>query len=274
MRRRQLVLCVVSQICWMAPDPWMSASVRTSPGRATLLDYTVVNTGNVEGDFSFAADAPAGWSVNFTPPVQHLAPGDKARVVAVLNASRAAPDGRTSIDITATLDGAARSAAPLAVTLARPQLALESVSATGRPANGELVLVTASISNRGGIDAQNVTVALLVDGKPVDSVTQARVPVNSTQLATLSWAATSSSKDVKVVLDPANEIVQSEGGKASADVAFASRSPIPIPGVGALLAVVAGVALLLGTGAKEQRSRLLSSLAPVKGAKSRGGRKP
>lgn len=206
------------------------------PGRPVSLAYSVRNTGNVEGVFDLRASLPPSWQANVSPARARLAPGDVVPVTVVLNASRDAPEGDVVARLEAQALPAAATPTDLRIRVARPALFLGDVTATGALRAGELVLVSATVGNTGSIDATNVSVALTVDGRVVDRVLLSRVPVGSSSVATLSWVATQRGGDVKLVLDPEQEIALASREDTEAEVSFAST--IPGPGVLALLAVL------------------------------------
>ena len=214
-----------------------------TPGRPHEVALSAVNSGNVAGSFALAADAPDGWNVTLRPDRVTLDPGASAPVTLVLHAGRDAEDGPASVTLRATLAGAPAGATPVAVTLARPDLRLEGVDASGSTAPGELVVVEASVLNTGAIAAENVTVALLVEGQAVDAVVLSRIPVGEAKVATLSWVSTKRTSDLRVVVDPANEIAQRTSvADDAADVVFANKLTPAAPWLA--LAALALVALL------------------------------
>ncbi|HET6406137.1 MAG TPA: CARDB domain-containing protein [Candidatus Thermoplasmatota archaeon] len=219
-----------------------STSINLVPGRAMSLGYTARNTGNIEGVYDLRANAPQGWQASVTPARVRLAAGEGVPVTVTLNATRDAPDGQHIVRIESQAAGYDASLTDLRVRVARPVLFLEGVSASGALRAGELVLVTANVGNTGVIDATNVSVALTVDGRVVDRVLLSRVPVGSTSAAALSWVATQRGGDVKVVLDPEEEIALASRESTEADVKFGSRLGVPGPGLLAILAVLAAVA--------------------------------
>jgi uncharacterized membrane protein len=219
------------------------ADVRTSPGRPTQIEATVVNVGNLAGDFAFALDAPEGWNATVVPSHASLDVGATLPVRVLLNASRAAEDGRFPARLAASFGGAAAGGANLSVAIARPLLALSGVQTTGTLANGDLVLVSAGVQNTGAIDAENVTVALVVDGAAVSKVVLERVPVDQTKVATLNWVATGTPKEVRVVIDPQGDVVQASRDHTEQVVTFASRVPGPEPAL--FLALAISLALVL-----------------------------
>ena len=224
-----------------------AADLPLVPGRPVALSYVARNTGNVEGAFDLRAAAPSGWQATLSPARAELAPGDAVPVTLTLNATREAPDGAAVVTLQSQAANAAPTPTPLRVQVARPQLSLGDVSATGALRAGELVLVSANIVNGGGIDATNVSIALVVDDRVVDRVTLSRIPVGSTSLATLSWVATQRGGDVRVVIDPEEEIALPSREDTEAEVQFASR--IPGPGLLALVAIL-GVLARLRRGAE------------------------
>jgi uncharacterized membrane protein len=219
-----------------------------TPGRAKELAVTAVNVGNVAGTFVFNATLPAGWNASFSPPEATLAPGDSIPVTLLVNASRDAPDGAYSTSLDAELNGTAAGDQGVPIAIARPALYLGAVTASGSTTPGDLVLVTATVGNRGSIAAENVSVELLVDGASVDQVVLGRVGVNATQLATLNWLSTHRTSDLKVVLDRNGDIVEASRANHEAQVTFASR--VPAPGLPAVLAVA-----VLASAALRLRSR-------------------
>ena len=228
------------------------ASLDVTPGRAREAQMTAVNVGNVPGEFALSADAPAGWNATFRPARVTLAPGETAPVTLVVNATRDAQDGAFSLGMRAALAGEPAGATPLAVNLARPDLHLEDVDATGSTRPGDLVVVTASVRNTGGTAAENVTVALLVEGKAVDAVVLSRIPIGETKVATLSWTSTKRTTDLSVVVDPGSEIVQkTDAQDDAAAVTFANKlTPFPAWGV-----LVAAALLALGTRRKPSTAK-------------------
>lgn len=215
-----------------------AATLATTQGKPTEVPFLARNRGNVEGAYDLAADVPAGWSASFAPARVTLAPGQSQPVTLRLNASRDAADGDHDVTLRARLAGEAAGAQALPTRLAKPQLTVQDVSASGTLRAGELVLVTATIANQGEIDAENVSVALVADGVVVDQVTINRVGVDDAKVATLNWVATGGADDVRVVIDPENLIVMPDREGSAAEVAFGSRlfTPGPTP-VLALLAV-------------------------------------
>lgn len=221
-----------------------AAEATGPPGRPVTLSLVAENVGNLAGEFGFAADAPEGWSATFAPARARLAPGERVPVTLTLNASRDAASGAHEVGLLATLDGEPAGRTPLPTTLARPLLHLGEVRASGRPVAGETLLVSALVGNRGDLAADNVTVALLVDGEVVDQVVLSRIPVGQTGQATLTWLATHPPGDVRVLLDPAHEVVQDTRDETEAQVTFGTRIPVPAPGLLALVAAVLALALL------------------------------
>lgn len=218
--------------------------ISLTPGRPLDVAYLAKNTGNVEGTFDFSSLVPDGWNATFSPERARLAPGASIPVTLQLNATRDAPDGPDGMSLVATTGSSPPSQTQLTLDVRRPQLSLASVSATGSLVSGELVLVTATIANAGGIQADNVSVALVVDGKVVDKVLLTRIPVGSNALATLSWVATQRGGDVKVVLDPDQEIEMPTRDATSQVVQFGSRLGTPGPGIGLLVLFAVGSSLM------------------------------
>lgn len=221
-------------------------SVAFAPGRPVTLGYVAENTGNFEGAFDLAAAAPAGWNATLSPARVRLAPGDRADVTLTLNATPDAADGNHVVTLSTAAEGRAPTTSDLTARTARPQLALEDVSATGALRPGELVLVTATVANGGGIAAENVSVALVVDERVVDKVTLTRIPVGTSALATLSWVSTQRGGDVRVVVDPDEEIALAARGADATEAAveFGSILGAPGPGLGlVVVALLAGIAL-------------------------------
>ena len=218
--------------------------VAFTPGRLYTVPFVAENEGNVEALFELSADAPDGWNVTLSPPRVRVAPGESVDLVLAINVTREADAGTYRVLLRAAAEGHTPTLQDLTVSLARPELRLGDVSANGALRPGELVLVTATVANGGGIAAENVSVALLVDGRIVDSVTLSRIPVGSSSLATLSWVSTQRGGDVRVVVDPAQEIALAERGAASteATVQFGSFLGTPFP-VALALALAIGLAL-------------------------------
>lgn len=221
-------------------------SVAFTPGRPVTLAYVAENTGNYEGAFDLAASAPTGWNATISPARVRLAPGDRADVTLTLNATRDAADATHVVQLTTAAEGRAPTTRDLSVRTARPQLRLEDVGATGALRPGELVLVTATVANGGGIAAENLSVALVVDDRIVDKVTLSRIPVGTSALATLSWVSTQRGGDVRVVVDPDEELALAARGadETEAVVEFGSILGVPGPSLGLVaVALLAGVAL-------------------------------
>lgn len=215
------------------------------PGQTRTVNAQAVNVGNVEGTFTFTDDAPPGWNVTFAPERAKLAPGERIPVTVSFNASREAPDGEYTLELGTLFDNATSGKVSVAANLGRPELFISSVEATGSSAPGDLVLVSATVGNRGRVAAENVSVALVVAGVSVDRVVISRIQENDAKVATLNWLATQRTSDIKVVLDPDGEIAELNRDNHEADVAFSSKLPIPAtPLVGVALAI--GIALILG----------------------------
>lgn len=214
------------------------------PGRPVLIALVAVNQGNLDATFELAAATPPGWNASFTPQRVRLAPGERVDVALSLGAPQDATDGTHEVTLSATAEDRVPTERPLVVNLARPQLYLADVDASGALRPGELVLVTATVGNRGGISADNVSIAMMVDDRVVDNVLLSRIPVGSSTLATLSWVSTQRGGDVRLVIDPGQEIALAERGASSTEAEVAFGSILGVPGPGILLLVVA---LLAGT---------------------------
>lgn len=218
------------------------ARVEMTPGRPITLAYVARNTGNVDGTFDLTAQAPAGWNATFSPPRSLLAPGERMNVRLTLNATRDAANGPYEVTLATASEGATPTTSKLLVQIARPQLYLADVAHTGDLRVGELIIVTATVGNRGGISADNVSVALVVDDRVVDRATLSRIPIGGTGVATLSWVATQRGGDARVILDPEQEIELETRDETQQGVEFGSRLGAPGPGI---LVVLAAVALAL-----------------------------
>jgi len=219
------------------------AALLTSPGKPTSLEGRVTNVGNLAGEFDLSAAAPQGWNATLVPARATLGVGDSLPLRLLLNASRDAADGDFPVALQASFADGPAGGANVTTTLARPLLYLSSVQTTGTLSSGDLVLVSAAVGNKGAIAAENVTVALVVDGAAVDKVVLSRITVNDTKVATLNWVATGKPKEVRVVIDPQQDIVQSTRDNTQQVVTFGSRLT-PAPGALAALAVACAAALL------------------------------
>lgn len=217
-----------------------------APARPTVLDLDVENVGNLPGNFTFGAQMPEGWNVTYAPATAFLQPGQRTKVAATLNVSREAPDGDYGASLVATTDsGASAADRSLTVLVARPKLSITNVETSGDLAVGEVIIVAATVKNDGGIAAEEVRVALLVDGEQVDQVTLGRVPVGQSQVATLNWLATRRGADVRVVIDPQEEMVLLTREETDATVNFGSKLGIPTASPLAALAMLGVAALAL-----------------------------
>ena len=220
--------------------------LETAPARPTVLDLDVENVGNLPGNFTFGNQTPQGWNVTYVPATVFLAPGQRTKVAATVNVSRAATDGDYAASLLATTDGGASAAdKPLTIFVARPKLSITNVETSGDLAVGEVIIVAATVKNDGGIAAEDVRVALLVDGEQVDQVTLGRVPVGQTQVATLNWLATRRGADVRVVIDPQEEMVLLTRDETDASVNFGSKLGIPAASPWLVLGLLGAAAVTL-----------------------------
>jgi PKD repeat protein len=83
------------------------------------------------------------------------------------------------------------------------------------PDDNEIVNVTVNVSNSGNLDAVDMEVAFYSNGMQFSS-TRMDVPANGTNITTAQWNPTVGAHNITVVLDPKNEIVETDETNNSA----------------------------------------------------------
>ncbi|WP_455392151.1 CARDB domain-containing protein [[Eubacterium] cellulosolvens] len=91
--------------------------------------------------------------------------------------------------------------------------------------NGEIVTISADVSNYGDIEAREVLVRFYVDGKEVKTVTIKRLPIGSSRLVPFTWQAADGMHTLTIKVDPENVIVEKNenNNEKSKDVAVESN---------------------------------------------------
>jgi uncharacterized membrane protein/outer membrane protein assembly factor BamB len=97
----------------------------------------------------------------------------------------------------------------LVLTLLFPDLVISSDIRHPRDiSNGDIVTISAEVSNEGDIEAREVLVTFYVDGKEVKTQTITLLPKGSSRLIPFTWEAMSDEHTLTIKVDPENAIVE------------------------------------------------------------------
>jgi uncharacterized membrane protein len=188
-------------------------SLVLAPGAEREVALRVVNTGNLPVALHLAAAPPAGYQATFLNGSKaSLDPGGVANLTLDLRAPPQPAETPQPLRITATDDTSGKAQDfPLQVATARVDLVVvEATLATKNLQPGQTALVAAVVQNRGTYPANDVSIALLADGRGVLNTTLRTLPPGDPRTITLPWTVDQVPHTLEVVLDPDNRFVQSD----------------------------------------------------------------
>jgi len=104
--------------------------------------------------------------------------------------------------------------ASIDVELFSPDLYLgsEDISVSGTLESGSTVTISADVHNDGNMDAEDIMVEFYVDGEAVGYDTIASIPQQQQSSASATWLALGGERQISVVVDPENDIFESDEG--------------------------------------------------------------
>ncbi len=196
--------------------------VRMLPEDVADVLFEIKNLGNGEDRFTLSG-IPAGWDVVLEPAITPtLQPGETALVHMKGKVSGQLGTFVAQIEPVSDVLGepASEEAFPLTMVVSRPDLAIKAVRVES-PARhlGDLETIVAEIENRGGIEADQVDVQLLVDGVETARVSFERLsPNDRTLVASLSWARTAGAQVYEIVIDPDNIHDEGDGERNNVEI--------------------------------------------------------
>jgi uncharacterized membrane protein len=225
-------------------DPGLDSLV-LAPGGQRELPLQVVNVGNQPVRLRLAAQVPAGYSATFPGASSlELAPGAEGSLTLLLQAPDSPAESPQPVRLTAT-DTLSNKAKEFGfpVQTARLDLIATNLVVPSRTFPlGEPAVVAVSVQNQGSIAANNVTVALLVDGVGVRDETLRALPPGEPRTITIPWTVDHEPRELSVVVDPDDKFAETDEGNNQVKVTLAKGLPGPEPGLAALLLALSALA--------------------------------
>jgi hypothetical protein len=113
--------------------------------------------------------------------------------------------------------------------------------------NGEIVTISSEIRNIGDISAKDVVITFYVDGKEVKSQTINHLDKGRSRLIPFTWLASAGDHDLKVEIDPDNEIVElrENNNEKTAEVKVDEQSMLDIVSTREVCSVIAIIIVLI-----------------------------
>jgi hypothetical protein len=265
-------LLLVTRVRAQFFTPTLAASVTAQDrpgGGMALYAVSVRNAGNNRDTISLtAAAAPLGWTLAFSQGSVTLNAGDAATV----NVSVGLPQSLTgalswAALITATAgDGIATATLALNTSIALPDFAIADGDITmsnDSPAVGEQVTLQVTVRNVGHELAVEIVVRLSTGTANLSSTVT--MPVTGTAYATFTWTAVAGRSELRVSVDPANNVPESNEANNGAVRVVTVNGPVSAPAEGgAPIALIALAVVAAGAagGALFMRSRKRAAASP------------
>jgi len=126
------------------------------------------------------------------------------------------------INATTTKEGYINDTMPTSFEVIQmPDLTISNITLSDKHAVvGENVIVSATISNIGTESAENITVLIYANSSLIGNQTIAHLSVNESAYVSASWILDNDTKSATVIIDPENEIVESNEFNNNASVWF------------------------------------------------------
>lgn len=204
--------------------------VHLASGETATIDGTVANHGNNLDNVTLTADAPDGWTVEFEPPFLLLVRGEERAFRLMLTApANLKESGTSQMNITARSIGLVHeSVVPITLVYNTAELSLRDGDlklTPNVPVSGEEVTLQATIANSGSITAENILVVVVSNGKELDRTFVEDIPPGGLGVATLRWNAAPGSQLLRVLVDPDDDIAETEENDNEASMTMAVTSP-------------------------------------------------
>ncbi|MEM2870356.1 MAG: CARDB domain-containing protein [Thermoplasmata archaeon] len=219
-----------------------AAPLNTALSLQTFLRVEVGNYGNVRECATVSLRAgfqgASGWSL--PPESVELAPFERGRAVSLsIGVPREAPAGYYELTVRLEAPGDVRDERPVTLGLVRPDLRIspEDVAVSPpSPVVGEEFEVSITVHNGGGGEARVVPIAILLNGDRISSLvlTQPILPGGAATASTFLTAIRYGENELEVVLDPGDEVLETDETNNAASLRFYGRQPDLSPGAMAL----------------------------------------
>lgn len=231
------------------------SDVLLAPGGERTLGLRVVNTGNLPVELRLGALAPPGYGAQLPEGSRvALQPGEEARRTLVVRAPDQAAEAPVTLRITGLDDTSNKQKEfPITLRTARLDLVVGSVVlSTPNPKVGQPAVVVATVQNRGTVPANNVALALIVNGVGVRNDTLRTLPPGEPRAITMSWTVDEAPRDIVVIIDADNKYAEADEDNNQGRV----ERDLAVPGPGAWAALgAAGLALALRGTARHKPPR-------------------
>lgn len=174
------------------------------PGGQREIGLRVVNTGNLPVQLRLTAAAPPGYQASLPQGTRlDLAPGEDAARSVLLRAPAQSAEAPAALRLVGLDDTSNKQKEfPITVRTARLDLVLaDLVLVTEDPQVGQPALVAATVQNQGSVPANNLALALLVNGRGVRNETVRTLPPGEPRVVTIPWTVDEEPRTITVIVD-------------------------------------------------------------------------
>ncbi|UCC93063.1 MAG: PKD domain-containing protein [Thermoplasmata archaeon] len=188
--------------------------VFVASGDTVTVQGTVSNEGNNADNITLMAETLPGWTAEFVPPSLLLSRGESGRFTLHLTPPPSLKESGTSqMNVTALSSGLVASATGVLTVIyntAEISLRGDIEISPALPVSGEDVTLQAPVLNNGSVVAENILVVVISDGVELARTFIDSIPPRGTGVATLTWTAAPGSQLLRVVVDPDNDIPETD----------------------------------------------------------------
>ena len=197
----------------LAPDLSIKAitcePVNPSPGDTITFTITVSNTGNYSAGSSFI-----DYFVNDSPLGNYYVEDLEVGAAVTKTFTCIAPAEPYSMKVIVDVENDVRESDETnnekSITFPVPDLVIDGISwVPGNPLEDDIVTFSIALRNQSGSTVQNSGVNFYIDGSYQSSSTMDELEAGGTMLKEFAWTAQSGSHDIKVIVDEANNIIES-----------------------------------------------------------------
>ena len=197
----------------LAPDLFIKAitcePINPSPGDTITVTATVSNTGNCSAGSSFI-----DYFINDSPRGNYYVEDLEVGAAVIKTFTCVAPEEPYSLKV--IVDGENdvheldETNNEKSITFPVPDLVIEGISwAPENPLEGDIVTFSVALRNQSGSTVRNSDVNFYIDGSYQSSSTMDELEAGGTMLKEFAWTAQSGSHNIEVVVDEANNIIES-----------------------------------------------------------------
>jgi uncharacterized membrane protein len=217
------------------------------PGNVTAVPLNVTNAGNVDLTADLSLTAPTDWSLAFQNRSQERLPlesGESETVPVTLGAPADIGSGPVDWSVEADLPLRNPQTFGFQADWIRRDLSIEDqqvVTEGFEPGTVSVLAVT--VRNEGDLPANNVELAVLVDGEVASNTTVQTMPPGQDRVVRIEWTVPSSAGNLEVAVDPTDAFV--ETNEDNNRRSFSPTSQGAIPAIHPLVAALAAAGLAL-----------------------------